>query len=125
MRLTPEQIAANAARLRREDGAPVVERPVAPPKSEVAEALELLAKALGREQEATAINVAVNARVAQDDVLASAIVKALKQNHELLAAVREALAPREPEPFKPMEFDLIITQRDDYGRIKACKIKEC
>ena len=83
-----------------------------PPKSDIAQALELVAKAMGDMQQSTSTT---------KEVQADAIISALQQNKDVLAAVRDALA------VTPVERELeqwdVVFRRDEKG-IKGATMKQ-
>ena len=83
-----------------------------PPKSDIAQALELVAKAMADMHQSTTTT---------KEVQADAIVSALQQNKDVLAAVKEALAETPPER-QMEEFDVVF-RRGEKG-ITGARIKQ-
>lgn len=124
--LSKEQIQALGMRLRKPDGSPAIPRPaelLPPPKNDVAEALEMVAEAM-REMQTAIAKPDPNL-----DVMATSIVRLLKQNAELLKCVQEMLKPEpievKEEEVIPMEWDFTIIRDPRTGFIKSVKAKEC
>lgn len=98
--LDDNDIAKNAQRLRKPDGSPVIPRPVPEKPNEVALALEMCAKAIremGAMHDALTAMMAKPAPAPQNDIATAAITKLLKQNGELIQAVKDVLEIRAHE----------------------------
>ena len=83
-----------------------------PPKSDIAQALEFVAKAMKDMQQSAETT---------KEVQADAIVASLQQNGDVLAAVKEALAETQPE--KQMEEFDVVFRRGEKG-ITGARIKQ-
>ena len=80
------------------------------PKSDIAQALELVAKSMSDIQQSA---------IMTKEVQADAIISALQQNKDVLAVVRDALAVT-PVEHKMEEWDFLFTRSPD-GKISSAK----
>jgi hypothetical protein len=119
-----DDIARLGQRVRRPDGTPAVERKEEKP-DEVANALRVLAESVRLMQDKKPGTVVVS--MPNGDLLASSIVRLLKQNAELMDLVREAMKPEVVEhvelPPCKWAFEMVYDPRGKLTHVNAKEIK--